>query len=96
VLTGAKAVNGLSRDAAMWELLRAHATLAAVSALATLTLAACSTTIHGQRPRAKWLFIVGLALDCVLVFQTGDLGARMVYMHGAAVKRPSPAANSGH
>ena len=90
VFTGAKAVNDLAHDSAVWELLRAHATLASVAAFVTLTLAACSTTLHRRRPRTQWLFIAGLAFDCLLVFQTGDLGARMVYLHGAAVKRAPP------
>lgn len=93
VFTGSKAVNDLPRDPAVWELLKAHRTLAFLSMFATTALAAWSTAHRRHRPRAVWWFLAALAFDCALVFQTGDLGARMVYAHGAAVKTgPPPAA----
>jgi uncharacterized membrane protein len=93
VFTGSKAVNDLPRGAAVFELMKAHRTLAFLTTFVTTLLAGWSTAHRKNRPRAIWFFLAVLALDCGLVFQTGDLGARMVYQHGADVKdAPSSAA----
>ena len=92
VFTGSKAVNDLPHDAAVRALLRAHRTLAFLAMFLTTALAGWSTAHRKNRPRGIWFFLTVLAFDCVLVFQTGDLGARMVYLHGADVRMAPPAA----
>jgi uncharacterized membrane protein len=89
VFTGAKAAASLPDDPAVWALLKAHRGMAFLSTFATVALAAWASAKVDERPRVTWLLLAGLALDCLLLFQTGDLGARMVYGHGAAVK-PGP------
>jgi hypothetical protein len=53
---------------------------------ALIVLAAWSFWEREQRPGAPWGFLILLAAATLLVFQGGDIGARMVYVQGAAVK----------
>jgi len=39
-----------------------------------------------QLPKGSWLFLAVLAFAVYLVLQTADIGGRMVYLEGAAVK----------
>ena len=39
-----------------------------------------------QKPKAPLLFLFGTAVACYFTLQNGDLGSRMVYLEGAAVK----------
>jgi uncharacterized membrane protein len=50
---------------------------------------------RAHRPRGAYAFLAGLALTTYAVLQNGDLGARMVYVEGAAVK-PAIAAMISH
>lgn len=92
MFTGAVAAGDLAHDAALWELYRAHRALAFVAVFLTAALSGWSAAHVKHRPRAIWAFLAVLGLDCALILQTGDLGARMVYGHGAAVKAAPPAA----
>ncbi|MBI4248518.1 MAG: hypothetical protein HY611_03360, partial [Elusimicrobia bacterium] len=39
-----------------------------------------------HQPKAAWTFFAALAFAVLLVLQNGDLGGRMVFVEGAAVK----------
>lgn len=43
-----------------------------------------------HKPRGNWAFLLTLALATLLVLQNADLGGKMVYVHGAAVKPMTP------
>jgi uncharacterized membrane protein len=66
----------------------------AIAALAAI-MVIWSFWQRDARPRAAFGFLAGLACLTYLVLQNGDLGSRMVYLEGAAVKPMMPEA-SGH
>ncbi len=41
-------------------------------------------------PRASWAFLLTAAVTVYFIMQTGDIGSRMVYLQGAAVKPMAP------
>ncbi len=49
-------------------------------------VAAESTPRTSNTPKANWAFLLTGALATYLVLQNADLGSKMVYLHGAAVK----------
>ncbi|MBI2174491.1 MAG: DUF2231 domain-containing protein [Candidatus Omnitrophica bacterium] len=57
----------------------------AIGALAAI-LVFWSFWHHTQQPKGTYLFLVVLAFTSYAVLQNGDLGSRMVYVEGAAVK----------
>jgi len=48
------------------------------------------------RPRGYPVFLGLLAVLCLTVFLSADLGGRMVYIHGAGVKAAAPLMEPGH
>ena len=90
VFTGSKAVNNLPRDTATWAVFRVHRSRAFLCLGVTIAATSWSMAHVAHRPRAFRTFLVLLALDCLLVFQTADAGARLVYNRGAAVSPMAP------
>jgi uncharacterized membrane protein len=88
VLTGGLALGGLPRVGDARRLLDAHLLAAGLFMLVTLLLAGWSMAHAAHRPKRPRLFLAALALDCLLVLQTADLGARLVYLKGAGVQAP--------
>lgn len=67
-------------------ILLTHRTIGISILLVSLLLAAWSFAQVDQRPRGAWAFLAVLGIANLLVMQNADLGARMVFLHGAAVK----------
>lgn len=86
LLTGWYAQGTFPHNARVHHMMTTHFWLGlAVGALACV-LVVWSCVHHGQRPKGVYGFLSVLALAAYLVLQNGDLGSRMVYLEGAAVK----------
>lgn len=80
------AAQDVPHNETIHRLLLTHRTLGLAILALSLGLAAWSFAVVDQRPRGAWAFLAVLGLANLLVMQTADLGARMVFLHGAAVK----------
>lgn len=85
VVTG-WAAQDVPHNETIHRILLAHRTLGLSILALSLGLAAWSFAVIDQRPRGAWAFLAVLGLANLLVMQNADLGARMVFLHGAAVR----------
>jgi uncharacterized membrane protein len=84
LVTGLKASNSFPRNAPIQEILGSHMSLGIAVTAATLALAVWSFVRWNRRPSVP--FLLWLGIDAVFVLMQGDLGSRMVFEYGAAVK----------
>ncbi len=86
VWTGLNAMESFPHNATIHHMAQTHKVVAfwIVGGLAVLTL--WSFWADDQKPRGVWGFLALLAGALFLTMQNGDIGARMVYVQGAAVK----------
>lgn len=80
------AAQDVPHNEAIHRILLTHRTIGLSILALSLGLAAWSFAAVDQRPRAVWAFLAVLGFANLLVMQNADLGARMVFLHGAAVK----------
>jgi len=86
VATGLQAENSFPHNEVIHNMMETHETLGwAVLALAG-ALTAWSFFQAEHRPKAAWVFLALLGLANLAAMQGADIGARMVYLEGAAVK----------
>ncbi len=94
VLTGWQAQETFPHNERVHHMMMTHLRIGlAIGALACV-LVLWSFIQHHQRPKGIYGFLFVLALTTYLVLQNGDLGSRMVYLEGAAV-RPAISAMTG-
>lgn len=112
VTTGLLAEGSFPHNDTIHRMMGTHETLAWIVLGLSGMLSAWSFFQAGHRPKAAWAFLALLGLTNLVVMQDADIGARMVYLEGAAVKSavaaitgkdkekmgssPRPAAPAGH
>lgn len=90
------AAQGIPHNERIHQLMMAHRTLGLVIGPLALLLAGWSFSHKAQQPNLRYGFLLTLAVVTGLVTQTADLGARMVFIEGAAVKPAIPVITSEH
>ena len=88
VVTGLIAQDSFPHNERIHHMMETHEHLGYLIGALTALLVAWSFVHTAQRPKGAAAFLAVLAGVTYLVLQTGDLGSRMVYVEGAAV-RPS-------
>lgn len=96
VISGTLASNTIQHSEAVHHIMQTHERLAYMVLILSGFLTVWSFVKRGIYPRLFGLFIALLLGLCVLIFQNADLGARMVFIHGAGVKITTPAAEHEH
>lgn len=85
VITGWRAMNSIPHDETLHQLMTVHRTIGIVICALSLVLSLWSLARPTNTPRSRWAFIAVLGLLNMAILQNGDLGSRMVYVHGAGV-----------
>ena len=86
IATGLKAQSSFPHNEIIHHMMITHRTTGFLLGGILTLLTVWSFWHEDQRPRGAWAFIFVLACAAYLVLQNGDLGSRMVYIQGAAVK----------
>ncbi len=84
--TGFRAEGSFPHNDTIHNMMETHEAIGIALLILTAFLALWTFWQSDQRPKGAWVFVAGLALASYLGFQNSDLGARMVYVEGAAVK----------
>lgn len=112
VTTGLLAEGSFPHNDTIHRMMGTHETLSWLTLGLSGGLSVWSFLQAGHRPKGAWAFLTLLGLANLVVMQGADIGARMVYLEGAAVKpavaaitgkdkekmesSPQPAAPAGH
>ena len=96
VLTGLMAQDAFPHNERIHHMMQTHKTLGLLIGCGSLLLAGWSFLHKAQQPKARYAFLGLLLVVTGLVIQSGDLGARMVFVEGAAVKVAIPFMAEGH
>lgn len=86
VATGLMAEESFPHNAVIHNMMGTHETLAWIVLAISGVLSAWSFFQTEHRPKGAWAFLALLGLANLAVMQGADIGARMVYLEGAAVK----------
>lgn len=86
LVTGLRAEDTVVHNETIHRLMEPHETLAWIVLGLSSVLSAWSFYQSEHRPKAAWAFLALLGLANLAVMQVADIGARMVYLEGAAVK----------
>ena len=96
VATGFIAQDSFPHNERIHHMMQTHKTLGLLIDCGSLLLAGWSFLHKAQQPKARYAFLALLLVVTGLVIQSGDLGARMVFVEGAAVKVAVPFMTEGH
>ncbi len=97
VLSGYFAQETFPHGETIHHMMETHRSVGFIILALTGILTVWSFLRHEGQPRLSKLFLVMLILNVLAIFQNSDLGGRMVYVEGAAVKAvPHPEAESPH
>ncbi|HWH71954.1 MAG TPA: DUF2231 domain-containing protein [Candidatus Sulfotelmatobacter sp.] len=97
VATGLIAQNTIPHNERIHHMMDTHRTTGLILLGLTVVLTLWSFWQVAHRPKLPWGFLLGTAVASYLVLQNGDLGSRMVYLEGAAVKPAvSVISDAGH
>lgn len=94
LITGLSAAASFPHNETIHHIMQTHKTLAWIVLALAVVLSGWSFLQTEHRPKAAWAFLALLGLANLVVMQGADIGARMVYLEGAAVK-PAVAAITG-
>lgn len=86
VLTGWQAQDTFPHNARIHHMMMTHLRIGLIIGLFALVLVVWSFVQRGHQPKGVYAFLALLIGTTGLVMQNGDLGSRMVYVEGAAVK----------
>ena len=86
IATGLAAQSSFPHNEIIHHMMQTHRTIGLVLAGVLVVLTLWSFWQAEHRPRAAWAFLGVLACATYLVLQNADIGSRMVYVQGAAVK----------
>lgn len=86
VITGLIAEDSFPHNDVIHHIMETHGTLAWIVLGLSGALTAWSFFQTEHRPNGAWFFLALLGLANLAVIQGADIGARMVYLEGAAVK----------
>lgn len=90
ILTGWQAQNSFPHNERIHHMMMTHLSIGLGIGLLALVLVLWSFFQRGQQPKSAYAFLLLLAATTGLALQNGDLGSRMVYVEGAAVKPAVP------
>ena len=90
VVTGLRAEGSIPHNQQIHDLMQVHKTIGWTILVLIVLLVLWSFWKKNERPAGFWTFFVGLVFATYLVLQNGDLGGRMVFLEGAAVKPAVP------
>ena len=96
VVTGLMAQDSFPHNERIHHMMQTHKTLGLLIGCGSLLLAGWSFLHKAQQPKARYAFLALLFMVTGLVIQSGDLGARMVFVEGAAVKVAVPFMTEEH
>jgi len=86
VTTGLLAEDSFPHNETIHHMMETHESLAITVLAMACALSVWSFLQQDHRPRAAWAFLAFLGLANLVVLQAADLGGRMVFVEGAAVK----------
>jgi len=86
VVTGLMAQDTFPHNERIHHMMQTHKTIGIALFLMSTLLVIWSILQKAQRPKAAYPFLIVLAATTYLVLQNADLGGRMVFIEGAAVK----------
>lgn len=86
VITGLLAEESFPHNEVIHHMMQTHETLAWIVLGLSGALTVWSFFQSEHRPKGAWAFLALLGLANLTVMQGADIGARMVYLEGAAVK----------
>ena len=86
VATGLLAQDTFPHNERIHHMMQTHRTLGILLSLTSVPLVVWSFLHQAQRPRGAYPFLALLVFGTYVALQNGDLGARMVFIEGAAVK----------
>jgi uncharacterized membrane protein len=86
IVTGLIAQDTFPHNERIHHMMETHRTTGLIILALTVLLTAWSFWQVEQRPKRPSLFLLVTAIAVYFVLQNGDLGSRMVYVEGAAVK----------
>ena len=95
VITGLVAEDSFPHNEIIHHMMQTHKTIGFTLLAVGLILLIWSFRQTDHRPKAEPLFLVVLAVAVLITLLNGDLGSRMVYTQGAAVK-PAVSAITEH
>lgn len=90
LVTGWQAQNTFAHNERIHHMMMTHLRIGLIIGGLAFLLTAWSFMHRAQRPKGAYGFLILLTAITYLVLQNGDLGSRMVYMEGAAVKPAIP------
>lgn len=96
VLTGNAAAESFPHNEAIHQMMETHQHTGYIILGLTLLLTFWSFWQRAHVPRGAWGFLLVAAFASYFVLQTADIGGRMVYLQGAAVKPMVPMMEKGH
>ncbi len=97
VATGFIAEDSFPHNEKIHEMIETHQATGLIVLGITAILTLWSFWHRDQKPRGAWVFVLVTAIACYFVLQNGDIGSRMVFVEGAAVKPAVPiVAEPGH
>lgn len=86
LVTGLLAEGSIPHNNTIHAMMQTHKAVAWAALLLSGALSGWSFFNTGHRPKAAWAFLALLGLTNLAGMQAADIGARMVYLEGAAVK----------
>lgn len=96
ILTGWQAQGSFPHNERIHHMMMTHLRIGLIIGLLALVLVIWSFVKRGQQPKGVYAFLMLLAGTTFLVLQNGDLGSRMVYIEGAAIKPAVSVITGGH
>jgi uncharacterized membrane protein len=90
LITGWQAQGTFAHNERIHHMMMTHLRLGLIVGVCAVVLAGWSVAHRDQQPRGVYGFLTLLAVTTYLVLQNGDLGSRMVYVEGAAVRTAIP------
>ena len=96
VLTGNAAMESFPHNEVIHRMMKTHQHTGYVILGLTVLLTAWSFWQRANVPRGSVAFLLVTAVATYFVLQTADIGGRMVYLEGAAVKPMVPLMEEGH
>ena len=86
IVTGLQAEDSLPHNERIHHMMMTHLRIGLMVGILAAILTMWSFVHRAQQPKGAYAFLLLLAMATYLVLQNGDLGSRMVYVEGAAVK----------
>lgn len=86
IVTGWQAQSSFPHNERIHHMMMTHLHIGATIGVLAAVLVLWSFWHRAQQPRGRYAFLAILAFTSYAVLQNGDLGSRMVYVEGAAVK----------